>query len=253
MRVALDNGLRVALVHGFTQAAGSWTPVQARLEEAGHTVVTPEASGHGAQSDRRDALPADAERLADEVGGAVWVGYSMGGRLCLHVAVQRPEVVRGLVLVSTTAGIEDDAERAERRAADEELARSIEADGVAAFVDRWLAGPLWATLPRAAAGVEIRRANTPAGLAASLRLAGTGAQAPLWDRLSEIAAPVLIVTGSLDAKFSALGTRLAGALRSAAVTVEQIEGAGHALPWERPDELAEAVHRWMLSQEPGPR
>lgn len=245
--------MRVALVHGFTQAGPSWAPVRERLEAAGHTVVTPEASGHGAESDRRDGIVADADRMAAEVGEAVWVGYSMGGRICLHVAVRHPEAIRGLGLVSTTAGITDDGERAARRAADDELARSLEVDGVEAFIERWLAGPLWATLPRAAAGVDVRRANTAAGLAASLRLAGTGAQAALWDRLGDLDRPVLIVTGSLDAKFSALGARLAQSFRSAPVTVETIEDAGHAVPWERPAEFTDALEQWMLSQEPGRR
>lgn len=245
--------MRLALVHGFTQAAASWSSIQERLEAAGHTVVTPEAAGHGAKGAHRATLAADANRFAEEVGEAIWVGYSMGGRLCLHLALHRPDVVRGLVLVSTTAGIDAEEERAERRAADEELARSIESQGVDRFVSRWLAGPLWATLPAEAAGIEVRRRNTPEGLAASLRLAGTGAQVPLWDRLVELRCPVLVVTGVLDPKFTALGARLASSMPNAHVTVEHLPGAGHAVPWEKPDEFTRTVLRWLPTQESDPR
>ena len=185
------------LVHGFTQTGRSWDRVAARLAER-HTVVTVDAPGHGESGAIRADVPAAAALLGAAGGPATYVGYSMGGRLCLHLAVDQPELVRRLVLVSATAGIDDAAERATRRQADEQLAASIERDGVDAFLDRWLALPLFATLPRDAAGLDDRRRNTADGLASSLRLAGTGTQEPLWDRLPELPMPVLLVAGALD-------------------------------------------------------
>jgi len=235
--------VRLCLVHGFTQTGASWGPVASRLRDAGHEVITPDVAGHGSAS----AVCADAwesaAQLADAVGPAVWVGYSMGGRIVLHLALARPEVANRLVLVSTTAGIADPAERAARRDADEALAAAVERDGVPDFVDRWLRGPLWATLPRDAAGIEHRLANTASGLASSLRLAGTGAQQPLWDRLGTIRAAALVVTGELDAKFGALGARLATALPHGSHTI--VAGAGHAVPWEQPGVFAAAVDEWL--------
>jgi pimeloyl-ACP methyl ester carboxylesterase len=122
---------------------------------------------------------------------------------------------------------------------------------VPTFVDRWLAGPLWATLPRAAAGIEARLDNTPAGLASSLRLAGTGAQDPLWGRLGDIHAPALVITGGLDSKFGPIGDRLAAGLGPGATRVT-FPGAGHALPWEQPEAFAAAVVDWLATQAPGP-
>jgi 2-succinyl-6-hydroxy-2,4-cyclohexadiene-1-carboxylate synthase len=242
--------VRLALIHGFTQTGASWGPVAAALERRGHQVLTPDAPGHGQAAAVRADLWEGAARLAQEVGPSIWVGYSMGGRLCLHVALTRPDVVQALVLVSTTAGIDDPAGRAARREADEELAAGIERDGVPAFVDRWLTGPLWATLPRAAAGIEARLANTPAGLASSLRLAGTGSQEPLWDRIAEIHARSLVITGGLDQKFGPIGDRLAAGLGPGATRVT-FPGGGHAVPWEQPDAFVAAVDHW-LSQGPAP-
>lgn len=240
--------MRLCLVHGFTQTGASWAPVAARLRARGHEVVTPDVAGHGAASHLRTDLWGGADLLAEEVGEAVWIGYSMGGRVVLHLALAHSELVSRLVLVSTTAGITDDAERAERRRGDEALAAEVERDGVAAFVERWLRGPLWASLPPDRAGVEHRLRNTAAGLASSLRLAGTGAQQPLWDRLGEIVAPVLVVTGRLDPKFAAIGDELANALPSAAVAA--IDGAGHAVPWEQPDAFVDAVDAWLSAPVP---
>ena len=63
-------------------------------------------------------------------------------------------------------------------------------------------------VPDAANGIDERRRNTAAGLASSLRLAGTGTQEPLWDRLGELTLPVLVVVGGRDTKFTDLGRRL---------------------------------------------
>src|SRR5260221_8315950 len=119
----------------------------------------------------------------------------MGGRISLHAALAHPDLVTGLVLVGATAGIEDQGGRATRRLEDEARAAELERDGVAAFLDHWLTTPLLASVPREAAGVEDRLRNTAGGLASSLRLAGTGAQDPLWGRLSELAMPVLCLAG----------------------------------------------------------
>jgi 2-succinyl-6-hydroxy-2,4-cyclohexadiene-1-carboxylate synthase len=235
--------VRLCLVHGFTQTGASWGPVAARLRAAGHEVVTPDAPGHGRASHQRAGLWEGARLLATEVGPAVWIGYSMGGRLALHIALGDPAVVAGLVLVSATAGIDDGEQRETRRAADEALAGEVERVGVDEFVDRWLRGPMWATLPAERAGVEHRRGNTVEGLASSLRLAGTGTQEPLWGRLAGVAAPALVVTGELDAAFGALGDRLAASLPQATRVV--IADAGHAVPWEQPDAFVAAVDGWL--------
>jgi len=235
--------VRLCLVHGFTQTGASWGPVADRLRGAGHDVVTPDVAGHGAASEVRADLWQAAAFLAAEVGSAVWIGYSLGARLVLHVALAHPEVVQRLVLVSSTAGIDDDDQRTDRRAADDALADDIERIGVPAFVERWLSGPLWSTLPRERAGIEHRVGNTAAGLASSLRLAGTGTQDPLWQRLATIDAPALVVTGGLDHKFGELGDRLASLLPQA--TRVAVADAGHAVPWERPDAFVAAVDAWL--------
>ena len=231
------------LVHGFTQTGASWAALASSLA-ADHEVICIDAPGHGGSSDVRADL-VDGGRLIGDVGGrATYVGYSMGGRLALHLALARPDLVERLVLLGATGGIDDERERAARRTADEVLAASIEADGVAAFVDRWLAQPLFAGLPDDPADRAHRGTNTAAGLASSLRLAGTGTQTPLWDRLPELSMPVLVLVGEHDTKFTALGRRLAEAIGpNAAFAV--VPGAGHAAHLERPDTFVALLRDWL--------
>lgn len=228
------------LVHGFTQTRRSWGRLVPRLVAAGHHVVAVDAPGHGRSAGHRTDLVEGALLLGEVGGRAAYVGYSMGGRLALHLAVERPQLVERLVLVGATAGLDSDEERAQRRAADEALAADLERDGLDAFLARWLANPLFATLPDDAAGVEERKENTVEGLATSLRLTGTGTQRPLWDDLPHLTVPVLFVVGELDTKFTALAQRMRERWGGEA-TVEVLAGAGHACHLERPDAFLDVL------------
>jgi 2-succinyl-6-hydroxy-2,4-cyclohexadiene-1-carboxylate synthase len=245
-RVIEGRGGRVVLVHGFTQTGRSWAPVADRLVARGHQVVRVDAPGHGGSSEIVADLHRGAELLADAGGRAVHVGYSMGGRLALRLALDRPDLVRGLVLLGATAGIDDPPERARRRAADEALAEDIERDGVEAFVGRWLAQPLFAGLPDDPLDRADRTRNTAAGLADSLRRAGTGTMdPPWWDELERISVPVLVLAGELDAKFSVLGQRLADGIGTGAV-FRAVPGAGHAAHLEAPAAVADLVAGFLI-------
>jgi 2-succinyl-6-hydroxy-2,4-cyclohexadiene-1-carboxylate synthase len=209
-----------------------------------HEVVRIDAPGHGRSSAVAADLVATADLLAEAAGPASWLGYSMGGRACLHLALHRPDAVRALVLLGATAGIEDPAERAARVTADEVLARQLEDEGLEPFLDRWLALPLFAGLSPEAQHRDARLENDPRALAASLRLAGTGAQEPLWDRLGEVVAPVLLVAGEHDERFAATAARMAARVGGDA-EVRLVPDAGHAAHLERPQAFLDVVRPWL--------
>lgn len=241
--VSEGSGPRIVLVHGFAQTQACWGEAGAALA-ADHEVVRVDAPGHGGSAEVRADLVTTAGLLADAGGTATYLGYSMGGRMVLHAALARPEAVRALVLVGATAGIDDPIEREARQVADDALAVAIETDGVEAFLDRWLALPLFAGLDERTSFRAERSTNTAAGLASSLRLAGTGAQEPLWDRLAAIAAPTLVVAGEQDEKFTTLGRRLVEGIGPNA-TFADIPGAGHSAHLEQPERFLAAVQPWL--------
>ena len=233
----------VVLLHGFAGTGRLWDPVVARLDGERYRPLAPDLRGHGTAATRR---PVDFDGCVGDVLGLVahpftLCGYSMGGRIALHVALAAPDRVDRLVLVATTAGIEDEGERAARRASDERLAAWTEQASIEAFADRWTDQPLFGGTPPQAAAIW--RAdildNEPAGLAAALRGIGTGSMAPLWDRLGELTMPVTVLAGSQDAKFLALGERLAAALPAGELVV--VNGAGHGIPREDPGAVAAAL------------
>jgi 2-succinyl-6-hydroxy-2,4-cyclohexadiene-1-carboxylate synthase len=234
------------LVHGFTQNRNCWGPVAAALA-LDHQVVRVDAPGHGQSSDVRTDLGAGAHLVAERGGDATYLGYSMGARLVLHLALAQQEVVRGLVLVGGTGGIEDEAARAERRQADAALADRLERDGLEPFLDAWLAQPLFAGLAVAAQCRDERAQNTVQGLASSLRLAGTGSQEPLWSRLGALDMPVLVIAGEDDSKFSAEADRLVSSIGSNA-TKRLVAGAGHTAHLERPEEFLALLRPWLAER-----
>lgn len=243
----VGTGPRVVLVHGFTQSRVSWAAIAADLA-VDHEVVTVDLPGHGDSSHLSADLWQAAALVGDAGGPAIYVGYSLGARVCLHLAMAEPAVVQRLVLLGATAGIDDPAARQARRFQDEALASSIEEQGVDAFLDRWLALPLFHSLPaeqRGGVALAARRANTAAGLASSLRLCGTGTQdPPLWDRLTEVQARTLVLAGSKDEKFTALGRRLAEGVGPRA-RFGLVPDAGHAAHLERPDRFLSIVRAWL--------
>lgn len=241
------TGPRLVLVHGFTQTGRCWGTVGAALAE-GHEVVRVDAPGHGRSADVRADLPATAELLA-ALGPATYLGYSMGGRMCLETALRHPEAVEALVLVSATAGIDTEEERAARRTSDEALATRLESEGVDAFLDHWLSHPLFAGLPPEGRLDDERRANTSAGLASSLRLAGAGTQSPSWDRLATLDMPLLVVAGADDAKFTALAHRLVDSI-GANATLAVLPGVGHTTHLEAPDAFLATVLPWLATHAP---
>jgi len=232
----------VVLLHGFTQTGRSWAPVAAALAER-YRCFMPDLPGHGDASWRRPATfgAVTAYLAALKTERFVLCGYSMGGRLALQAALALPSRVERLVLIGASPGIDDPAERAQRRTTDDVLADRIEAGGLEAFLDEWGELPLFASQPPgvARAAREDRLRNTAPGLAAALRGMGTGVMEPLWGRLGELGMPVTLVAGEHDEKFRAIAERMARTIPHPSLIV--VQGAGHAAHLERPGYVADIL------------
>ena len=243
----IGEGTPVTLLHGFTQSGRSWREVISNLPD-GWKWVVPDLRGHGETRVRpgaphsMEACTADLEMLWDHLGIARThlVGYSMGGRLALHVAATRPERILSLLTIGAHGGLDEDA-REGRRRGDEALAQRIEKDGLEAFVNYWSSLPLFAGLerrgPSFVAQVRAERmSNHVAGLAESLRGMGAGAMRPVWDELAHVRCSCTFVAGQLDHGYVASARRLAASVPDGRVVI--VQRAGHTVHQERPDAFA---------------
>ena len=254
----MGNGPRTVMAHGFTQTCRVWGSMDSILA-TDHELMLVDMPGHGRSGHVIADLTEGAHLLGALGGNAAYLGYSMGARFCLHLALTQPELVSSLVLISGTAGIEDPDARAARRVQDEGLADQLDpllpgdsSGGVGgdspgggqarldSFLRRWLDNPLLSGVPTEADGFAERRRNTGPGLASSLRLAGTGTQLPLWAQLNRLTMPVLILTGEHDDKFTRLGRRMADAIGENA-TIVVIAGVGHSPHLQQPALVAEKI------------
>jgi 2-succinyl-6-hydroxy-2,4-cyclohexadiene-1-carboxylate synthase len=229
----------LVLLHGFTQTRQSWRRTMLALGAGRYRALVPDLPGHGQAVHRTasfDAVTAYIRALAPD--RFTLAGYSMGGRIALHAALQLQPRLDRLVLVGASPGLAAPAEREARRAADAALAERIEAIGIEDFAREWGAQPLFAGQPErvAAAAHADRLRNRPSGLAAALRGLGTGAMEPLWERLGELTIPVTLVVGDRDAKFREIAGRMAERLPAGRVVV--VPGAGHAAHLEQPEAVA---------------
>ena len=257
LHVALSGaGPPLVLLHGFTGSTESWGPLRSALGAA-HTTIAVDLPGHGRSSAPDEPARYELGRFSDDLARLLdtlaaervaLLGYSMGGRAAIRFALHHPDRLAALVLESTSPGIADPVRRAERLASDAHLANSIERDGVRAFVEGWERLPLWESqraLPHAARAQlrAQREANQPGGLANSLRGAGTGTDSSVLERLSTVHAPTLLLVGSLDAPYVALGRLMEHALPHASVSI--VPDAGHAVHLERPEAFVAALSSFL--------
>ncbi len=249
------QGPCLLLLHGFTGSAATWTPFADACP--GFTTVAVDLPGHGAsyspdQPDRYrmehclEDLIALLDRLG--IGQAAVLGYSMGGRVALRLALNAPDRLWALVLESSSPGIPDAAERSDRVNSDAALAEAIERDGIEAFVDRWQALPLFASQARLSTPLreELRRqrlTNSPQGLANSLRGLGTGRQESVLNQLDRLRMPTLLLAGALDERYCTLARDMTAALPHA--RLEIVAQAGHAIHLEQRQRFSELVKQFL--------
>ena len=245
----------VLFLHGFMGSGSDWDEVVARLSDR-YCCVTIDLPGHGGSV----RLPEPAMYTFTGAAAAVLgilralhvrapmlVGFGMGGRLALALAVHTPGTFRRVLIVSSSAGLADPAERASRAERDDALAAELETGDLSGFVERWYAAAPYASLAaRPAMLAEVKAANSrqdPGELARALRGMGLGRQPSYWDRLSTVSAPLLTVAGLDDERHVDLGGEIAG--RCVAGCAAIVPAAGHHVHRENPDALARLAAEFL--------
>lgn len=239
------NADPIVLVHGFLGEPGDWDAVVASLD-------VPRATWRvdllRARLDRFD-LASLGRALADEVrrsglAPATVIGYSLGARVSMTALAEHPEEIGRVLAVSGSPGIADTGERIGRATADDALAAVLERDGLAPFLDRWYAQPLFSSLrthPDYAHIARRRLSGDGHAWARVLRDASPGRNPSLWERLPALADRLWLAVGGLDGQYLELANRAHERAPTMPLTI--VEGAGHAVHLERPDALASLIDR----------
>ena len=249
----------LVLLHGFTGSAAGWGHHMDLLADYDLRIIAIDLLGHGQSDAPEDAKRYSIEHYQNDIlaalqeldvhqDQAIILGYSMGGRIALYTAFSG--FFRALILESASPGLENPAERKERRMSDEALATSIEREGIPTFIERWERLPLFAN--QKTLSFECREAlhrqrlqNNAIGLTQSLRGVGTGVQPSLYAQLPTLHIPVLLIAGELDTKFTTIAKHMAQALPQSQLHI--IPAAGHTVHLEQPQLFTSLVGDFSLS------
>ena len=164
------------------------------------------------------------------------VGYSLGGRIAMYHACQRPEGLEGLIIEGAHPGLRDDQERASRRASDAHWAARFRHEPLENVFADWYQQPVFASLTAAQrqALVALRSRNNGAALAAMLQATSLAGQPDLRPALAECVVPFFYMYGERDDKFRAIARELPA-------ISHEIPHAGHNAHRENPAAVAERL------------
>jgi 2-succinyl-6-hydroxy-2,4-cyclohexadiene-1-carboxylate synthase len=246
------NASRVVVaLHGFTQGPSSWTEVARKLPPSialwaaalpGHGTAAPDPRTLSFEDAVGDLVRLIREHAND--GPIDLVGYSMGARFALAVAIRAPDVIRRAILVGVNPGIEDDAARASRRVDDSRFIALLRTGGLDPFLEAWEAQPIlriFGTPAKAALELQrsIRSSHDPLALACALERYGLAEMPSFWGRIERVTVPLVLVAGEHDAKFRAIADRIRACCGRA--ELQMVRGSGHNVVLEAPDGVAAII------------
>ena len=241
-----NDTIPIIALHGFTGCGLDFECFTQNTQQ-NFSWYAPDLMGHGQTLVSKNledySFPAHISYLdliAEKIGKPfILLGYSMGGRLALKYALERPHFISKLILVSSSPGILDNSERKLRQDMDAALASKILEEGVNNFLMFWQEQPLIKSsqnnIPESIHKPILTRKsqNNALGLANSLKRMGTGTMDSHWNRLTEIDFPLTMITGENDKKFLEIAQQVKLMLPHAIHKV--IPETGHAAIWENPE------------------
>ena len=246
---SFGTGPPVVALHGFTHTGKQFHEISRSLP---HHLIAPDLPGHGVHA----TFPCDIDSVVRFVSDTVvehttppapLLGYSQGGRIALLTAVAHPDLVSRLILVSATAGIAEHSQRERRADLDRNLAASIVAEGIGAFLDDWTSRPMTSTghlsTTRRATDRAIRNANTADGLSNALVGYGQGAQPSVWEDLAGVECPTLLISGAADTTYTVIAASMAERMADPRTVV--IPEAGHNPILDAPGQVADVISDFL--------
>lgn len=245
----------VVFLHGFMGRGDDWHEITEKLSDK-YYCICPDLPGHGKNVNRPIDAPLNFENVSKELIGLLdelrlekvnLVGYSMGGRIALYTACHYPERINTLTIESANPGIQDEDARKQRANLDKERAEKIKANGIETFVEKWYQAPLFASLhdhPILLDKVKTARMqNDPVWMAKVIAEMSPGRQTPLWDKLSQLTMPVMLLSGNLDGKYIGIMHKLSENIDGA--RVETIPNVGHNAHLEAQDQFTTTLETFL--------
>lgn len=255
------------LLHGFPEGAESWSRQVDAIAKAGHLAVAPDLRGYGLTDAPSDKESYAIGHLVDDVAGLIKafgresahvVGHDWGAIVAWFFAARHSEMTKTLTVLSVghpaalaAASRDDDDQRtrssyvglfliegkAEHVLSDDEYQR---------LRFMFSIGPNPEAVPKSVVDHFVKSLSRPGRLTAALNYyrANLGAGGAAWARLANIGAikvPTTLLWGDQDPALGRLGAETTGSHVEGAYKLVVLEGAGHWLQFERPDEISRSL------------
>jgi 2-succinyl-6-hydroxy-2,4-cyclohexadiene-1-carboxylate synthase len=228
----------LTFIHGFMGHPSDWDDVRAALPEFETSAL-----------EVRPALDwqSTVAQLADQIlEPSVVIGYSMGARLALGIALEHDQKCAGLGLVSGNPGLETKEAREQRWASDQQIAfqlQRLDEESVSTFLSQWYKADVFATVPAEIRQAEIarKRERFSTDWAKVLQACSVARQPDYWPRLQQLSIPTNFIAGELDEKYRSIAVRFASEANSVHVSKKIVPNCGHIVHREQPDVLVQAI------------
>ncbi len=227
-------------LHGFLGLASDWDFLKNRMSVHAEDLWADYQNLSLKNWAERKSLQLDAQ-FQNSTEPRVLLGYSMGGRLAMHLLLARPRFWSAAILVSANPGIASVDEREARKEIDHKWAQKFLKDDWKNLVAAWNKQSLFSkdkdALPRNEKDFDREI------LAAALEDWSLSKQEDLAVRLSQTSTPVLWLAGEQDEKYCDLLSGFAQVARSH--QYQKISNAGHRVPWDNPSEFIAAIESFL--------
>lgn len=245
----------ILFLHGFLGAGKDWHSIGERISNS-YFVILPDLPGHAGSSFLPESqctfdstiLKLNNLLLRLNARDVTLVGYSMGARIALYMAMEYQDRLNSVVLEGCNPGIRSDDTRGARNEWEQRIIDRLNLLSISEFVDEWYNMPLFRSIRSNRVLFEALRENriqdqNVDGLIASIKGVGLGCQPNLWSRLGKINPPVLLLAGELDEKFRAISEEMSRDLAKA--QFEVIGNAGHMAHYEREKEFIDVLSGFL--------
>lgn len=257
----------IVFLHGFLGTSHDWVPIMKAIS-ANSRCISIDLPGHGDSNvmwhinkkSKRISFKSMVDilmKLICEItsGSVILVGYSMGARIALYMALKYDEKIARAVLISGSPGLLDEETRRIRTCQDEARARYLLSYGLLCFLKTWYEKGFWKSLrehPHFQRIMENRAEHHDIqSLAKTLTGLSIGRQIPLWNDLKQCKKHLLFIVGEKDTKFKHISQQMLHEVRSGSVGRDQLSemaivpDCGHAVHLENPLAVIDLLSKFL--------
>jgi 2-succinyl-6-hydroxy-2,4-cyclohexadiene-1-carboxylate synthase len=248
-----SNNPTLLFLHGFLGSSSDWKYITNKLSSDYYCIAI-DLPGHGLSEidDSKDSFSIEntARYISEilqkyKIEKCDLLGYSMGGRIAIYLAVHYPEYFNKIIIESAQPGLDDEIEKEQRLNHDKQIAQKLLSEPFPEFLEYWYNQPIFETLKNHknfANLLQSRLNNKPKKLAKSLKEIGAGTQPSLWEELRKIENPCLLIAGEFDTKYQKIFSKMHKEIYSSNFVV--IKNSGHNTHFENLDEFIKVVRKF---------